>query len=126
LNYAIYVFVATYPVFSPIYTIGFICRSSTNQGSYVCNHQYFNGRDLRGVDVSRHIVPWGFTSFGIWRAVWNTSIIFGAVYILSGFVTGDFNASIFQAFYAFMFGFYMVALRIHLDTIIPGIIIHWL
>ena len=25
-----------------------------------------------------------------------------------------------------MFGFYMVALRIRLDTIIPGIIIHWL
>jgi len=66
------------------------------------------------------------SAFGIWRTMWNTSIIFGAVHILSDFVTGDFNASIFQAFYAFMFGFYMVALRIRLDTIIPGIIIHWL
>jgi membrane protease YdiL (CAAX protease family) len=66
------------------------------------------------------------SSFGIWRAVWITTIIFGAVHILSGFVSGDFNASILQAFYAFMFGFYMVALRIRLDTIIPGIIIHWL
>ena len=27
--------------FSPIYTVGFISRSSTNQGSYACNHQYF-------------------------------------------------------------------------------------
>ncbi len=45
---------------------------------------------------------------------------------LTGFISGDFNASIFQAFCAFMFGFYMVALRVHLDTIIPGIIIHWL
>ena len=66
------------------------------------------------------------SSFGIWRAVWITTIIFGAVHVLSGFVSGDFNASILQAFYAFMFGFYMVALRIRLDTIIPGIIIHWL
>jgi hypothetical protein len=66
------------------------------------------------------------SSFGIWRAVWTTSIIFGAVHALNGFVSGDFNASILQAFYAFMFGFYMVALRIRLDTIVPGIIIHWL
>ncbi len=66
------------------------------------------------------------SSFGIWRAVWITTIIFGAVHVLSGFVSGDFNASILQAFYAFMFGFYMVALRIRLDNIIPGIIIHWL
>ena len=66
------------------------------------------------------------SSFGIWRAVWITTIIFGAVHVLSGFVSGDFNASILQAFYAFMFGLYMVALRIRLDTIIPGITIHWL
>jgi hypothetical protein len=66
------------------------------------------------------------SSFGIWRAVWITSIIFGALHILSGFISGDFNASTIQAFHAFMFGFYMVALRIRLDTIIPGIIIHWL
>jgi|GEM_PF-849291 membrane protease YdiL (CAAX protease family) len=66
------------------------------------------------------------SSFGIWRAIWITTIIFGAVHVLSGFVSGDFNASIIQVFYAFMFGFYMVALRIRLDTIIPGIIIHWL
>ena len=66
------------------------------------------------------------SSFGIWRAVWITTIIFSAVHILSGFVSGDFNASMLQAFYAFMFGFYMVALRIRLDTIIPGIIVHWL
>ena len=66
------------------------------------------------------------SSFGIWRAVWITSITFGAVHILSSFVSGDFNASIIQVFHAFMFGFYMVALRIRLDTIVPGIIIHWL
>jgi hypothetical protein len=28
------------------------------------------------------------SSFGIWRAVWITSIIFGAVHILNGFISG--------------------------------------
>lgn len=66
------------------------------------------------------------SSFGVWRAVWITSIIFGATHIPWGFITGNFNASMIQAFYAFIFGFYMVALRIRLSSIIPGIIIHWI
>ncbi len=65
------------------------------------------------------------SSFGIWRAVWITTIIFGVDHVLNGFITGDFNASIIQAFSACMFGFSMVALRVRLDTIIPGIIFHW-
>ena len=65
------------------------------------------------------------SSFGIWRAVWITAIIFGAGHILNGFVTGDFGVSTVQALLACMFGFWMVALRVRLDTIIPGIVIHW-
>ena len=65
------------------------------------------------------------SSFGIWRAVWITAIIFGSVHILNGFVTRDFSASTVQALFACMFGFWMVALRVRLDTIIPGIVIHW-
>jgi len=65
------------------------------------------------------------SSFGIWRAVWITAIIFGAVHILNGFITGDFSGSTIQAFFACMFGFWVVALRVRLDTIIPGIVIHW-
>jgi membrane protease YdiL (CAAX protease family) len=65
------------------------------------------------------------SSFGIWRAVWITAIIFGSVHILNGFITGDFSASTVQALFACMFGFWVVALRVRLDTIIPGIIIHW-
>ena len=65
------------------------------------------------------------SSFGIWRAVWITAIIFGSAHILNGFITGDFSASTVQALFACMFGFWMVALRVRLDTIIPGIIIHW-
>ena len=66
------------------------------------------------------------SSFWIWHAVWITYIIVDAGHVLNGFISGDFNAIIFQALCAFMFGFYMVALRVRLDTIIPGIIIHWL
>ena len=117
---------ATYPVLSHLDIVGSIHRSKANPGSYVCSHQYLDGRDQRGIDVSRHIVPWASSSFGIWLAVWITSIIFGARHVLNGFISGNFNASILQAFCAFMFGFYMVALRVCLDTIIPGIIIHWL
>lgn len=66
------------------------------------------------------------SSFGVWRAVWITAIIFGAGHILNGFITGDFSASTVQAFFACMFGFWMAAFRVRLDTIIPGIVIHWL
>ncbi len=66
------------------------------------------------------------SSFGIWRAVWITAIIFGSVHTLNGLITGDFRASTIQAFFAGMFGVWVVALRVRLDTIIPIIIIHWL
>ena len=36
------------------------------------------------------------SSFGTWRAVWITAVIFGAAYILNGFITGDFGSSIIQ------------------------------
>ena len=65
------------------------------------------------------------SSFGTWRAVWITAIIFGSIHILNGFITGDFISSTVQAFSAFVFGFWIAALRIRLDTIITGIIIHW-
>ena len=53
-------FVATYPVFFHSDTIYFIYRSTINQGSYECGYQYLDGRDHRGIDVSKHIVPWDF------------------------------------------------------------------
>jgi hypothetical protein len=66
------------------------------------------------------------SSFGIWRAAWITAAIFGSVHTLNSLITGDFNASAFQAFFAGMFGVWAVALRVRLDTVIPLIIIHWL
>ena len=66
------------------------------------------------------------SSFGVWRAVWITAIVFGSVHTLNSLITGDFNASVFQALFAGMFGVWSVALRIRLDTVIPLIVIHWL
>ena len=66
------------------------------------------------------------SSFGTWRAVWITAIIFGSVHILNGLVTGDFRASTVQALFAGMFGIWIAALRTRLGTIIPVIIVHWL
>lgn len=66
------------------------------------------------------------SSFGIWRAVWITAVLFGLVHALNGFITGNFAAAAGQAFFAGMFGVWTVALRVRLDTIIPVIIIHWL
>lgn len=66
------------------------------------------------------------SSFGTWRAVWITAILFGSVHTLNGLITGDFRASEFQAIFAGMFGVWTAVLRARLDTIIPVIIIHWL
>lgn len=66
------------------------------------------------------------SSFGIWRAVWITAVLFGLVHALNGFITGNFMAAVVQAFFAGMFGVWTVALRVRLDTIVPVIIIHWL
>jgi len=66
------------------------------------------------------------SSFGTWRAVWITAILFGSVHILNGLITGNFRASEVQALFAGMFGVWTAVLRARLDTIIPVIIIHWL
>jgi membrane protease YdiL (CAAX protease family) len=66
------------------------------------------------------------SSFGIWRAVWITSIIFSVVHVTNGFITENFVASIMQAFFAFVLGFHLAALRVRLGTIIPCVIIHWI
>ncbi|AKB21473.1 CPBP family intramembrane glutamic endopeptidase [Methanosarcina sp. WH1] len=66
------------------------------------------------------------SSFGTWRAVWITAILFGSVHILNGLITGDFRASEVQALFAGMFGVWTAVLRARLDTIIPVIVIHWL
>ena len=66
------------------------------------------------------------TSFGVIRAVWITALLFGLVHALNGFITGNFAAALVQALLAGMFGVWIGALRVRINTIIPLIIIHWL
>lgn len=66
------------------------------------------------------------SSFGIWRAVWITAIIFGSVHTLNSLITGNLLASEVQALFAGTFGVWAAALRVRLGTIIPVIVIHWL
>lgn len=66
------------------------------------------------------------SSFGTWRAVWITAIIFGSVHTLNSLITGNLLASEVQALFAGTFGVWVAALRARLGTIIPIVIIHWL
>jgi membrane protease YdiL (CAAX protease family) len=66
------------------------------------------------------------SSFGFRWAVVITAAIFGLSHALNGLITGKPKQAVEQAFLATLFGFWFVALRVHLNTIIPLIVIHWL
>ena len=59
-------------------------------------------------------------------AVVVTALSFGLVHILNGLITGKPQQALLQAFFASLFGFWMAALRMRIETIIPLIVIHWL
>lgn len=64
--------------------------------------------------------------FGWRRAVWITALTYGVTQGLNELITGDIRAAFLQAGLAVLFGVWMVALRLRLNTIIPLIILHWL
>ena len=75
----------------------------------------------------RGILFFGASSkYGWWRAVWITALIFGLIHSLDGLITGNFTAALLQALLTFLFGVWMAAVRLRLNTIIPLIILHWL
>ena len=45
---------------------------------------------------------------------------------MNGWITGDLLQAILQAFLATLLGFWIAALRLYLNTLIPLILIHWL
>jgi len=47
------------------------------------NTRYLDGRNLRGVDVSGHIVLWGFIIIRDLTSVWITGILFGLVHTVN-------------------------------------------
>ncbi len=75
----------------------------------------------------RGILFYGMRSiFDLTWAVVITAVIFGLIHSLNGLITGKWGQAIEQALVNVFAGFWMVALRVYLNSIIPLIIIHWL
>lgn len=66
------------------------------------------------------------TKFGIWQAILFTSFWFGSVHALNGFLTGDFTGATAQALTATLSGVWFMAIRLHTNSVYPGMIIHGL
>jgi membrane protease YdiL (CAAX protease family) len=66
------------------------------------------------------------SSFGSKLAVVITAAIFGLNHCLNGTVTGDWKQAAEQAILNVFSGFWLAALRVYLNSIIPLIAIHWL
>ena len=64
--------------------------------------------------------------FSVIAAVAICAIMFGAVHALNGVLTGDFVAASAQALQATLFGVWIAALRLRLNSIWPVIVIHTL
>ena len=66
------------------------------------------------------------TKFGIRSAILITSIWFGSVHALNGFLTGDFTSAAAQALAATLSGVWFMAIRLRTNSVYPGMIIHGL
>lgn len=62
----------------------------------------------------------------IWTAIIWTSVAFGAVHVLNGFVTGDFGTATVQAFAAAASGLVFIAIRLRTGSLWIGIVYHTL
>ena len=66
------------------------------------------------------------TRYSLWVAIMITSVLFGLVHSLNGFLTGDFVPAIFQAIMAFFSGFMFMGLRMRQNSLIPAMLMHGL
>ncbi len=62
----------------------------------------------------------------IWPAILISTLLFGAVHVLNGFVTGDFLGAGVQALAAFLTGIAFMAIRVRTGSLYPGMILHGL
>lgn len=62
----------------------------------------------------------------IWPAILLTSLLFGAVHALNGFITGDFGTAMVQSIAAAMSGLVFMAILLRTGSIWPAIIYHFL
>ena len=60
----------------------------------------------------------------IWSAIWITSLLFGAIHSLNGFLTGEFLPAIAQAFAAIISGVWLHAIRLRTKSLYPVMLIH--
>jgi membrane protease YdiL (CAAX protease family) len=63
---------------------------------------------------------------GVWPAVIVTSVMFGAVHVANGFITGAWGAAGMQATMAAMSGLAFAAIRVRTGSLWPGIVLHGL
>ncbi|MGE0668014.1 MAG: lysostaphin resistance A-like protein [Sphingomonadales bacterium] len=82
------------------------------------------------VGISEEIACRGILYLGlrsrlrVWPAVWLTSLIFGAMHVLNGFVTGQFVIAAIQALAAICTGMMLMAIRIRTGSLYPAIVLH--
>ncbi|MDZ4373712.1 MAG: type II CAAX endopeptidase family protein [Phenylobacterium sp.] len=83
------------------------------------------------VGISEELMFRGFLFRGLierlsfWITFWLSSLMFGMVHTLNGFITGDFNAAIIQAGSAFLSAIFFLAVRLRTASLYPGILLHW-
>lgn len=66
------------------------------------------------------------TRLSIWQSILISSLVFGLIHSLNGFITGDFSSAISQSLQAILSGVWFMAIRLRTGSIIPAAIIHWL
>ncbi len=73
----------------------------------------------------RGILFQGFRArFRIWPAIWLTSLIFAAMHVLNGFVTGQFGIAAVQSLAAFCTGMLFMAIRVRTGSLYPCMVLH--
>ena len=73
----------------------------------------------------RGILFQGFRArFRVWPAIWRTSLIFAAMHVLNGFVTGQFGIAAVQSLAAFCTGMLFMAIRVRTGSLFPCMVLH--
>ncbi len=62
----------------------------------------------------------------VWPALCLTTVVFGGIHTLNGFMTGDFVTALIQAIAAAMSGFWLLAIRLRTRSLYPAMLIHGL
>jgi len=64
--------------------------------------------------------------FSFWKTIWYTSILFGVIHSLNGFITGNFLSAFAQSLQAIMFGVWIMSIRLRTKSIYLAMLVHGL